>query len=271
MKTRIPFSTISFNSREYLEHKLDELRRAKILSEWFFVPHKPEDDECQGKEHHHVFMIPSRGIQTDDIKQELCEYDPEHPTKPKSCLSFKSSKFGNWYLYAIHDPDYLAAKGESRKFHYNYDHVVASDPDVLYELVFEIDVTAELGALKGMQQAKKQGLTFQQFFNQGKVSPAQVRQYQAAWELVDAGATSRGSRMAHLIRNEDGDLINPETGEVVPLDTLIDTPNSSQKPRSAITQGSDTSANEIAHELDPNATSFGKHPKLREVRHNAMD
>ena len=45
VKTRRPISTISYNSPEYLQGKLEELRKAKIISVWFFIKHKKEQDE----------------------------------------------------------------------------------------------------------------------------------------------------------------------------------------------------------------------------------
>lgn len=214
MKTRMPFSTISFNTPEFLEQKLSELRNAGKLSEWFFITHKPEDDESGGKEHSHVFFIPSKSIQTDDVRNELKEYDPTNPTKPRGTLLMRQSKFGSWYLYSIHDPEYLASKCETRRYHYRFEDFVTSDPDVFYEMHYEIDVVGELGAFKGMAEAKKRGLTFQQFFNQGKVHPAQVSAYSKAWEYIDVNITNRGSHVAHSIRTDTGEILDPNTGEI---------------------------------------------------------
>ena len=263
MKTRLPFSTISFNTKPYLELKLDELRRSKILSDWFFIMHKPEDDESKGKEHAHVYFIPSKGVQTDDVRQELLELDPEHPDKPRGCLRMQSSKFGNWYLYGIHDPDYLASKGETRKYHYKYEDIVASNYDVLYELVYEIDVLAELGAFKGMQQAKSRGLTFQEFFNQGKVPPLQVRAFQHAWEMITVDETHRGKRLAHIVRTDDGEYFDPTTGEVIDPEEFFRGSKTTSKPRETPSKGKDAPETERTLELDPEASGYGKKPKLK--------
>lgn len=230
MKTRLPFSTISFNTEPYLILKLTELRNAKILSDWFFIPHKAEDDECKGKEHFHVFMIPSKGVQTDDIRQELKEFDPTHPDKPRGTLAFRFSKFGSWYLYAIHDHDYLASKGESRKFHYCYDDLRASDPDVLYEYYYEIDVLEEIGAFKGMKEAKSKGLSFSEFFNQGKVPVAQVNNYLKSWELILIDRTDRGDHLPHAVMNDQGDLVDPVTGEILSPEEFSDAQTDERRP-----------------------------------------
>lgn len=267
MKTRLPFSTISFNTPEYLSTKLSELRNAKILSEWFYIVHKPEDDEAGKREHMHVYMIPSKGIQTDDIRAELKEYDPANPDKPRATLQFKSSKFGNWYLYAIHDPEYLASKGESRKYHYQQEDIVASDPDVLHELVYEIDILAELGQFKGMKDAKKHGLTFQQYFNQGKIPPQQIRAMQLAWELIEANATYRGNHIPHAIQNEAGEWIDPKTGEVLPSEA---SPSTTEKPQKRPTSPESQNAERVIP-LDPKAVRFGKNPPIKETQDHAMD
>lgn len=285
MKTRLPFSTISFNTPAFLAEKLNELRRAKILSEWFYITHKPEDDEAGKREHQHVYMIPSKQVQTDDIRAELKEYDPANPEKPRGTLIFKSSKFGNWYLYAIHDPDYLASKGETRRYHYRYEDIVASDPDVLRELVYEIDVVAELGQFKGMQDAKKRGLSFQQYFNQGKIPPQQIRAMQTAWEMIMVNETNRGKHLAHAVQNEAGDWINPATGEIMPSEAFQ---KSTEKPQKRPTSSEDptwcgATRNEWAElyesatsdtkviDLDPKAVRFGKNPPIKETQDHAMD
>lgn len=213
MKTRLPVSTISFNTEPYLRLKLEELRKARILSEWYFIRHKGEDDEAGKRDHFHVHMVPAKGIQTDDIREALVEFDPENPERPRKCLSVKYSRFGNWFLYAIHDPDYLASKNESRKFHYKKEQVIASDPDILNEHYREIDITAELGAFKGMKQAQDDGLTFEQYFAQGKVPVAQISAYMKAWGVMKSGSTFRGEHNAHVIQDEFGNMLDPETGE----------------------------------------------------------
>lgn len=104
VRTTKPISTISFNTPDYLAVKLSELTQAKILSFWAFIPHLPEDDEGGKKEHIHVYIEPSKMVQTDDIRHELRQPDPNQPNMLLGCLPFKSSNFGNWYLYGLHDP-----------------------------------------------------------------------------------------------------------------------------------------------------------------------
>lgn len=182
MKTRKPVTTISYNSPEYLMLKLEELRRAKIISVWFFLEHQPEEDEK--KEHIHLYIMPAKQIQTDDIVDELREFDPLHPEAPRKCLHFRSChSFPDWYLYTIHDKGYLLSKNQKRKYSYLQEEFVCSDSDELNEMVREIDMT-EYSAFARMRSAFDQGLSFQEYFLRGSVPIQQIRQYQIAWEVL---------------------------------------------------------------------------------------
>lgn len=205
MKTRLPFSTISYNSRPFLVDTLDGLVRSHILSEWYAIEHKPEDDEAGKKAHFHVFFVPSKSVQTDDIRQRLTEFDIEHPDKPRKCLSCRPSKFGHWYMYAIHDKAYLAANQQSRRYHYTYNDILCSDPDILHERFCEIDVVGELGAFKRIEAAIDQGLSFAEFCLHGQVPVQQVAQFRTAYDLMLSLRTDRNGHSGH---------VDEETGEV---------------------------------------------------------
>lgn len=131
MKTSKPISTISFNTPQYLRLKLDELLKCGKISFWAFIQHLPEDDEGGKKEHIHLYVEPSKMLQTDDLKREFMEPNPSNPTKPLGCISFISSKFGDWYMYGLHDKRYLASKGQSRKYHYHAEQMISPDEDDL--------------------------------------------------------------------------------------------------------------------------------------------
>lgn len=212
MRTTKPITTISFNSPEYLELKLNELTKAGLVSFWAFITHKPEDDEGGTKYHHHVYIEPSRMVQTDDIKAELMEYDPENPGKPKGCLPFRTSKFDPWYMYALHDKRYLASKGESRRFHYVHDDIVTSDPDNLLYLSRMIDLVS-LSPYADMEDAQLHGLSFEEYFSRGTVPLPQIKQFEQAWYLLLQARTDRGNREGHAMSADV--VLDPSTGEVV--------------------------------------------------------
>lgn len=196
MRTTKPIATISFNTPNYLRLKLDELHKCGRISFWAFISHKPEDDEGGKKEHCHVYVEPAKMLQTEDLKESLKELDPQNPQKPLGCISWQSSKFDPWYLYALHDKRYLASKSQSRRFHYSADEVVSSDPDDLLFKVKSIDMLA-LSPYADMLEAQAQGLTFEEYFARGTVPIAQVMLFQRSWELLMKSVTYRNGHEGH--------------------------------------------------------------------------
>lgn len=208
VRTSKPVATISYNSAGYLELKLEELRRAGRISEWYFIQHKAEEDEK--KDHIHLYVVPSKMLQTDDLVTYFMEPDPASPTKPLTCPRWVSSKFGDWYLYSIHDPAYLASKGQTRKYHYCRDDVKAYDRDALDESIHDIDLTL-LTVIQRMQEAQAVGLTFGDYLKLGRVPIAAVRAYEHAWQLLKAASTYRAGRQGHDTDTVP-DGVDPHTG-----------------------------------------------------------
>lgn len=217
MRTTKPISTISFNTPDYLRLKLNELLKAGRISFWSFVVHQPEDDEGGKKQHSHVYIEPSKMLQTDDIRKELQEYDPEHPDKPLGCLTFVSSRFDPWYLYGLHDPRYLASKGQSRKFHYVHDDFLSSDSDDLLCKARQIDMVS-LSPYAAMADAQLQGITFPEFFARGTIPLPQLSLFEKAWYLLLDTHTNRNNRSGHPMD------LNQDTGEIIEEDLTKDTP-----------------------------------------------
>ena len=190
MRTTKPIATISFNSASYLKLKLDELKKAKIISVYHFIEHLPEDDEGGKKKHIHLYIEPSKLIQTDDLAEHFLEFDADKPDKPRKCLLFRTSRFGDWYMYSIHDKAYLASKGQSRRYHYTYDDIVTSDPDELYRAFREIDLS-HLTPLREIMQAVESGLSFSEYLKKGRVPIQQIHAYQKAFDLIAYDGTYR--------------------------------------------------------------------------------
>lgn len=222
MRTTKPISTISFNSPSYLSLKLTELLKAGRISFWAYVVHKPEDDEGGKKEHCHVYIEPSKMLQTDDLKSELREFDPSNPDKPKGCISFNSSKFDPWYLYVLHDKRYLASKGQSRKFHYSHDDIITSDFDDLLFKSKSIDMLG-LSPYADMIDAQARGVTWAEYFSRGTVPITQVVSFERAWWLLLSQHTDRYGRPNHPmdvpsdVHSCDTHYVDPETGEVIKI------------------------------------------------------
>lgn len=218
MRTTKPIATISFNTPDYLAQKMSELQKSGRVSFWAFIRHKAEDDEGGKKDHCHLYVEPSKMLQTDDLKNELKEFDPSNPTKPLGCITFKSSKFDPWYLYALHDKRYLASKGQARRYHYKHDDIVTSDPDDLLYKARSIDMVS-LSPYADMEDAQQHGLTFSEYFARGTIPLPQLTLFERAWNLLIANRTERNGYDAHP---NDLDDEQPENDLKTPLNGKID-------------------------------------------------
>lgn len=208
MKTGKPISTISFNTPQFLKLLLDDLVSEKIITFYFFVPHKAEADEGGRKDHIHLWVLPSKMLQTDDLRAHFKEFDPEKPDKPRGCLPFESSVFDHAYLYFTHDKRYLASKGQSRQYHYTFDDCVTNDIDYLHYLYKKIDTFA-LSPYADILEAQSNGLTFAEFFRRGTIPLQQLVSFQKAWDLILCAELERNGKKNHPMD------INKDTGEVI--------------------------------------------------------
>lgn len=195
MNTRKPISTISFNSQLFLRDKLDDLLQSGILSFWAFVRHDPEDDEAGNKNHIHLFCIPTKQIQTDELGSQFLEY-PDEYSKPLKCILWRTSQFPDWYLYGLHDPDYLASKNQSRKYHYVFEDFCYSDEDTFRYFVRSIDML-DLSPYKAIRDAISSGLSFEEFFQRGSIPLNQIEHYQYAYNMLRSNLTYRNGRKGH--------------------------------------------------------------------------
>ncbi len=183
MRTSKPLSTISYNTDGFLNIRLNEFMQNHIISEWYYIRHLPEDDEGGGKEHIHLYVEPSKMIQTDSLRESFAEFDPNMPLKPLTCPCWRQSKFADWYMYAIHNVDYLNSKGMMKKYHYKIDDVIAWDDDAKIQRVREIDLSS-LTRLQAMLDAIEHGISFTEFCKSGGVPIQQVRQYKEMWSIL---------------------------------------------------------------------------------------
>lgn len=136
MRTSNPCSTVSYNTSAFLYEKLSDLVKRRIIDFFLWVEHFPEEDES--KKHKHVFLIPNKMLDTDSVREYLLEQDPNND-KPLGCLPFRKSRFQDWFLYGLHEPGYLAEKGQRRKYVYQLEDFTTSDPDYFAELRHEIN------------------------------------------------------------------------------------------------------------------------------------
>lgn len=181
MNTSLPISTISYNSRDFLTARLNEYRHAGVLTFWTFIQHLGEDDEAGKKEHFHIYAEPAKRFQTDSL--DFTEPDPLNPDKPFRCISWRSSKFADWYLYTLHDKCYLAQKGLVKKYHYTHEQYISSDSEDLLFLARSID-RLSLSPWYMMLDALENGYTFAEFVRRGTIPIQLVKQYETGWNLL---------------------------------------------------------------------------------------
>lgn len=131
MRTSKTISTISYNTKDFLEFKLMELMDSGDISDWFFIQHFAEEDEK--KDHIHLWVKPNKLIDTLDFQKYFVEYVVGEE-KPRKCIDFVCSKTDDAILYFKHDCKYLAFKGETRQYHYVKEDFVYADEDNFDEL-----------------------------------------------------------------------------------------------------------------------------------------
>lgn len=184
MKTTRNISTITFNTPEFLLTKLNELYSARVISVWHFVCHIGEDDEAGLKNHVHLYIEPSKLLQTDDLVVQFKEIDPtnEKPLKP---LPFRLSNFVHWYLYGIHDKVYLANLNppQKKKFEYTYNDVKTSNSDELYRAVKQID-KGSLIPIHKIQEAVENKVPFSRLVATGQVPLSLIQGWRMGYECI---------------------------------------------------------------------------------------
>lgn len=214
MKTSKPFTTISYNTPDYLKAQLDDLVQRNILYFYAFVWHYREEDES--KDHIHLLLHPNGQVDTDKILKHLEEFDPAVPDKPLRCRPpHKCNSFGDWYLYGLHDVKYLLAHGyQTRKYHYRKEDFFVSDEDEFVDLIHTIDYKKMYGN-QTFFQAMEDGFTIFDMVKQGIIPMQQYGQYARFFFDLSNGALNQTFR-GEYIGHEDPPKFDPKTGELLP-------------------------------------------------------
>lgn len=207
MRTSKPFSMISYNTKEFLIEKLNELIKGGLVQFWAFIHHQPEEDEK--KAHKHLYIIPQKLIDTQRIEKALQEIDLTDITaKPLGAIFPQSSKFADWYLYGLHDKKYLAYKGQKRKYHYNDNAFVVSCQDTFQELKNLIDYT-EINRLSLILEKAENGESLASIIKTSNIPLQLIGQVRQLYDIiVGPFETYRNGRASHQ-------KVDPETGEII--------------------------------------------------------
>lgn len=180
MNTSKPFASISYNTKEFLIEKLNDLVNRRYISFYTFVYHYAEEDEK--KPHIHLYIMPNGMVDTNQIHDELLEIDVNNlDLPPLAIMPCVSSKFADWYLYSSHNVDYLISKGLERQYHYNFDDFVSSNEDYMLELVHTIDYTKYTKS-KEFVEGIKDGKRLIDFIQNGSIPVNQFLQFKSMYE-----------------------------------------------------------------------------------------
>lgn len=127
MATQKPISTISYNTEAFLKEKLEIWLSAHIIQSYQYICHKGEDGD---KDHIHLRIEPNKKLDPMDLQDQLKEYQIGKE-KPLGCRPWRPSKEEDWYLYAVHDEQYLKLKyggGEKgEKLPYKWQDIVVPE------------------------------------------------------------------------------------------------------------------------------------------------
>lgn len=206
MNTRKSISTIHYVEPDLLKVRLDDLIQKNKITFYAFIQHLKEEDET--KDHIHLYIMPNGSINTDQLRNELEFINMTDITKPFRCLPFTTSKFPDWYQYVLHDRGYLLSKMQARKYSYQKNEIITSDPDYLNELVHTIDFS-RIRPQQIIIEAANNKVPFDEIAATGVIPVQQFVQYQKLYETI----FNRAVRIA-----KTHDNIDHETGELIETD-----------------------------------------------------
>lgn len=207
MRTAKPFSSITYNTKEYLTTKLEECRQKGAISFWAFIEHLPEKDEK--KEHKHIYVVPERQIDTKIFMDFFTEIDIAKPLKPLKMMPCRASKWQDWYLYALHNTEYLRSKGQEREYTYTLEQINSSDNDYLLELAKTIDFS-KFNKNANIVKKIKQGASLLDLVETGEIPISQFNQFKNLYDYVN-------SRKAETELLENYNIIRDNNQEITTI------------------------------------------------------
>lgn len=173
MNTSKPISTISYNSTQYLDYILNQLINDDIIVFYAYIFHQAEDNEL--KNHIHLYVEPNARLDTSTLRKRFEEIDVTGVSeKPLGVMPFKPSKWQDWYLYSMHDIDYLRSKGLQRTYIYAKENFLISDVNYFNELVNTINYN--YGLVGKIIEGVNNGLSFATLISNGVIKANNVCQ-----------------------------------------------------------------------------------------------
>ncbi len=173
MRTRKPISNVGYLNDDYLIAKLDEAIKDGKISFWCFIRHFGDED--LKKDHVHVYVIPTGTIDTVSFSSNFIEFEPGNPL-PLRLLQWQPSKWDDWWLYILHDPDYLEMKHMKRNFVYSPTCVHCSDFEQMEYMISMIDY-GNIFSLNKIISAAQCQMSIAQAIKEGIIPPGQLNRY----------------------------------------------------------------------------------------------
>lgn len=182
MNSKSPFSTISYNTEPWLKNVLENYISNGKFVFYSYIFHKGEDDEAGLKDHFHVYIEPNSTFNTVKFTNDCIE--PCNQLLPLKSMPCHSSDFGNWYMYVLHDENYLKYKGlGDRKYHYNQSNFIYSDLDYFNYKIRTIDLL-DTSWYSSMLEAIARNESFDEYFAKGGIPVQQVKNYEYAYNML---------------------------------------------------------------------------------------
>ena len=184
MRTAKPISTITWCSPEDIYDKLCELQRANVISYFCYICHLGEkgDRESGGKNHIHLYVEPAKLLQTMELRNELTVMDMTNG-KPIVPLDFHHSDFSNWFMYCLHDANYLASKNLTREYTYTPEQMKYSSKEEFDYRVANVDISNAVPVSK-IKKYVESGLSFDEMVSRGLVPLGQINNWAKAYECI---------------------------------------------------------------------------------------
>lgn len=193
MDTIKPFSTIGYNTEDFLKERLAELSYQYPDLFFAYIYHRDEKDK---KDHYHLYLEPNTRVRDTDFQRIRAAFEQADPAAegaaaesadrpPLGCMPFRKSKFDDWYLYAIHNREYLESK-RLKKSTYDYDPtlVITNNPTDLKTRTDEIDTFALLPPIIKMQWCKDQGLSLRDALAYLRIPYSGMYGFSKLWETL---------------------------------------------------------------------------------------
>lgn len=180
MLTIKPIATISYNSPLFLKNTLETLYNDNIIDFYIYIKHLAELNET--KDHYHLFLIPSKRLDTTSLRTKFNEVVLDNDI-PLGVMPFRNSKFLDWHLYALHDPNYLITKMTDKEYCYTQADYKMSNKDYFLDLLATADYS-KISKVDILKTCAQKGLTFHDICVSGLIPVQQITQYNTLYNIL---------------------------------------------------------------------------------------